>query len=454
MTFPSSPSIRHTSTRSLWGTLICGVTVASLAAGCSNVSGETNSASPTATATSSTTGDAAATPSAAEGKPRFTLEGSLDVDTETVNAIIAHVEETTGRTFQAPPVIVGQTQEEFRARLEEHDDDQLTPEAAEIQARYYQAFGGSTMSQADLTALLAEEDLDSVGAYYEPEVDKVFVPPTTGDPAMDQFILAHELTHALDDQYVDLEAQWVDETQYGPEDVIPETNTVSSWVVDGRAQYVAYEWSEKQSEAADGGEETSEDAADAETSQEEGGEEQIPDGYPVEFLFQMQLPYMEGPNFVYANGGAKETWDELETLPASSENLLTRAGEDGASVPTEQDSPGTIAQPETDGIGEVQRRWVYGSHDILAALYGSNTPQTDDDMHTAIETAAAWKAGEAVQWGDETKTCVRVNLSADDEAGMTRLRDAFTAWAATAGGRTLEQQGEVLVLTGCAPVNL
>jgi len=122
---------------------------------------------------------------------------------EMVVSVTPRVEEHRGLKFKKPvPVQVvddAAAREHFKARMKKHwPESQVRME----QTAYIQL--GLLPGGTDLTGTLFSVLEEQVGGYYDPESDTFFV---LGDMprSIAPILMVHELTHALDDQYYDID---------------------------------------------------------------------------------------------------------------------------------------------------------------------------------------------------------------------------------------------------------
>ncbi len=366
---------------------------------------------------------AAETP-ATDVDARFALRGELPLTTAEVNELIDFVEEETGRGFIRPPVIVAQSRQAF---IEGLQDDLADIEAdAETSVRMLQALGLTDQGVGAVAEAFKELLLSPEGilGYYDPAADELYVPVgPRGDDAF-RSLLVHELVHALDGQYTDLT---VLEELIEAGEISGDFEPVAALqaVAEGRASSVQNRWIEAN-----------------------GVVQEVPDlgalaDVPPALLLSLSIPYAFGELYVNLNGGAAGTWDALDDPPASSEEFMV---------------PGTprtetivdVATPAADGpiLDDV----VYGANDMFVWLLGE-TLEPDPALLLAVFGAIdGWAGGRAVLWGDETESCVRIALAGDSESDLQEIREVSETWAAVdASSRSVVRDGDLVVVTGCAP---
>ncbi|MBI1722387.1 MAG: hypothetical protein HYR48_00590 [Gemmatimonadetes bacterium] len=129
-------------------------------------------------------------------------------DTDAVQRIardvIPEVERAVGLTFRRPPVVVSRSRDQVRGYLSRKIAQEMPPPEMRGVERAYRAFG-LISGEADLRRLMLDLYSEQVAGFYDPDSATLFV-VRGADPAMVRLILAHELVHALQDQYMSLNA--------------------------------------------------------------------------------------------------------------------------------------------------------------------------------------------------------------------------------------------------------
>ncbi len=118
--------------------------------------------------------------------------------------VIPRVERAVGMPFKTVPPIVIRSREQVHSYLVQKLNDELPPDELEGMSLAYKLFGliPDTMDLRDLYLSLYTEQ---VVGYYDPDSAKMFVVSDT-DPAQVRLVLAHELVHALQGQYMELDS--------------------------------------------------------------------------------------------------------------------------------------------------------------------------------------------------------------------------------------------------------
>ena len=360
-----------------------------------------------------------------EDDAKFVVRGELPLSTEEVNALISFIEEDTGRSFLRPPVIVAQSGDAFTEGLATDLGD--FEAEAEISVRSLQALGLTDDGVAEVAQ--AFEDLllspEGVLGYYDPVPDELYVPvDTDGDDAF-RSLLVHELTHALDGQHADLTALQ-DLVEAGDETGNYEPVVALQAVAEGRATSVQNRW-------------MAENGVVQEVPDDLGAIENVPPA----MVLSLSIPYAFGEQYIEAQGGAAATWDLLDTPPASSEIFMVTFG-DASNEPI-------IDVPTPAADGPILDEAVYGAADILTWLLGESLEPDPTLLFPTIIAIDGWAGGQAVLWGDDAESCMRIAIAADSANDLNEIEEVTRLWAANGSGRTVEVDNDLVVVTGCAP---
>ena len=118
--------------------------------------------------------------------------------------IAPQIERAVGLSFRRPPVVALRSRDQVREYVSRKMAEELPPaELAGVQ-RAYRAFG-LVADTSDLRRLMLDLYGEQVAGYYDPDSSVLYV-VRGADPMMVRMILAHELVHALQDQYTPLNA--------------------------------------------------------------------------------------------------------------------------------------------------------------------------------------------------------------------------------------------------------
>ena len=133
--------------------------------------------------------------------PSASKAGSLD---RLVDSLQAPVERATGLEFKQRPRVATRSRSEVRAYLIRKLDEQLPPPKLRGLETTYKLFG-LLPDTLQLRALLLDLYTEQVAGYYDPDSATLFA-VADADPAQLRLVLAHEMIHALQGQYIPLDS--------------------------------------------------------------------------------------------------------------------------------------------------------------------------------------------------------------------------------------------------------
>lgn len=122
----------------------------------------------------------------------------------TTGELVPAVERAVGLRFKHPPGIAVRSPDQVRSYLRLKLDTDLPPEEVRGITLAYRLFG-LVPDTLDLRALLLALYTEQVVGYYDPDSSTLYVVEGT-DPAQARLVLAHELVHALQGQYMNLDS--------------------------------------------------------------------------------------------------------------------------------------------------------------------------------------------------------------------------------------------------------
>lgn len=117
---------------------------------------------------------------------------------------IPQIERASGMQFKTPPRLEQRTRDEVRTYLEQRFAEDLPPEELSAMERVYKRFG-LLPEEMDLGQFMLDLLTEQVAGYYDPREDVLYV-VEGGDEALIGVTINHELVHALQDQYFDLDS--------------------------------------------------------------------------------------------------------------------------------------------------------------------------------------------------------------------------------------------------------
>jgi hypothetical protein len=255
----------------------------------------------------------------------------------------------------------------------------------------------------DLAALLSSFLGGAVVGFYDPETDELVVRGASITPYV-RTTLVHELTHALDDQWFELDRPALD-------DADDESGLGFSSLVEGNALRVEDEFRKTLSK-------TERQQASAEEARLSAGLDlsSVPRVIPELIGF----PYQFGPGMLdalAAEGGEDRVDEAFQHPPMTSEQVL-----DPQRWLAGKAEPVTVAPPKADG--EVFDQGVLGLWGVVLLL--------EDELGTqdAFTAAQGWGGDWYVAWREGERTCVRTTLVMDDAKELRELESALDEWTA------------------------
>jgi hypothetical protein len=318
-----------------------------------------------------------------------------------VDEISAFVEAERGLAFTEPVDVELAGEGKFQRRLLD-DFDEGVDDLRDTEV-LLKAFG---LVEADVDLVEAMRTLLGAGVvgFYDPETDELVVRGTALTPYV-RTTIAHELTHALDDQRFDL-----DRPEY--DDADDEIDFGFSALVEGNARRVedAYRAGLSDEERLD--------AAAEELSL--GGGLDLGE-VPLVLVDLISAPYGLGHDFVVQliDDGGQEALDAaFDAPPRTSEQVIDPA--------TYEAGEGAIEVAVPAVAGQVVDQGVAGQFLIQVVLADAL------DEGRARAAAAGWGGDSVVAWRDGQRPCATLAAVGDDPRETAELLGAFEDWAAGA----------------------
>ena len=317
--------------------------------------------------------------------------------------IVRFDEQERGLTFKHPvqvlylsPKAFDKTVTTSSATLSAKDKAQINSQEAGLRAI------GLIDGKVDL--FKQENDLSSGGilAYYDPKDQKVRVKGTVLTPDV-RVTLAHELTHALQDQYFGLKRE---------DSLADDPQTAFRSVVEGDAVVVQNAYADTMSQK---------DQA-AYHKAEDDGADQAYSGIPDALVAQQAEPYIIGPAFVelLKDRGGNEAIDQAIKNPPASTAALMNAYKYLAQ-PSTPTTPTTLAPFK---LAAGQKRADDGDN-TFGALTWYLMLARRLDVHDAIKAVDDWSADTALGYQDKSgRVCVELEYKASSAGGATTMRAA------------------------------
>jgi len=123
---------------------------------------------------------------------------------QTVEKMVPGVERATGLKFRRHPAVLRRNRSQVRDYVARKFDEELPPgELAGAQAAY--RLFGLIPDTFDLRRVLVNLLTEQIAGYYDPDSNALFVPSDI-DPFQLRIVVSHELVHALQHEYVNLDS--------------------------------------------------------------------------------------------------------------------------------------------------------------------------------------------------------------------------------------------------------
>jgi hypothetical protein len=291
---------------------------------------------------------------------------------------------------------------------------------------------GLLASGVDLLDAINSFQKSGVLAFYSPKTKQVTVRGTDVDIST-RVTLAHELTHALQDQHFDL-------TSLDKAARRTHSTDALKAVIEGDAVRVQRLYEDQLSAAEQAAYEQA-NAAKSSAAQNEIRDKGVPESVTTFF----QAPYTLGPIMLAVVESQKQARgiDELfETPPTSDASYLT------PSTLIEGLNPKKVAVPKL-GKGEkaIDPPNVFGAFALYLMLAGRS------DAGDALAVADGWGGDAMVTFSRGDATCVRAAFTGRDQAATAAIADAVAAWAAEmpGGAASSTRKSDIVTMTACDP---
>ena len=281
---------------------------------------------------------------------------------------IVSIEKATGLAFKRPPVLEVHTKDQVRGFLLRRFDEQSPASELAAEEQVFKTLG-LIPADLDYRKFLLDLLTEQIVGYYDPRADVLYV--VDGLPSETTNIaIAHELIHALQDQYIDL-----DSIQQATGDIDRQLAVQS--VLEGQATF-------EQMSAMVGGDISLRIPGGwdqvRQMIREGQGEMPMFANAPLVIQESLLFPYLSGADFIRRfKGNRGRTANPLEDLPVSSEQVLhtTAFFGDTRDVPSAITLPAPAGEKVYEnGIGEFGTRLFLYEH--------------TRDQNVALQSAMGW----------------------------------------------------------------
>ncbi len=245
---------------------------------------------------------------------------------ELAAALLPDLAARSGLSLRAPVRLEMRSREQLVRYLESKLDEELPPEEAQATVDAY-ALLGLVSADLDLREVLLALYTEQVAGFYEPDSTALFVMDDQPQAAL-QGLLVHELVHAVQDQWADLDA-------LTDPDLGNDRATAAQAAIEGHATLVMLEYMTEQMQGTSIDLSQLPNFADQLRPALQGMRAQFPALASAPRVIQEALlfPYLEGAGFVQGLWMREDRVAPFgEYLPQSTEQILTGAADD---VPVE-----------------------------------------------------------------------------------------------------------------------
>lgn len=324
--------------------------------------------------------------------------------------IAQFVQTERGVLFEHPVQVDFLSDEDFTAEVTASEDE-LSDEDRESIEETESVLRAMGLVEGDIDLFEEQNELtgEGVAAFYDPETERITVRGTELTPEL-RGTIAHEMTHALQDQHLDIDAI---EAELDSDQVSRYRAVIEGDAVRVEDAYVEEELSESEREQYR--QQSDEAGEEAEAATE--------DVSPALVAF-FQAPYVFGPSFVSildAEDGTAGINAALRAPPTSDLQLLDpRAYFDG----TDPEQVETPVLPEGAEVIDDGEFGALSWYLVLAARI---------DPKAALAVVDDWAGDSYVTYEADGRVCVEARHRSRDAAGADRVGALLDQWAATMG---------------------
>lgn len=273
-----------------------------------------------------------------------------------------------------------------------------------------------------LQEVLASFLEQGVVGFYDPKTDELVVRGATITPYV-RVTLAHELTHALDDQHFQLDRPDLDKAD-------DERGAAFQALVEGNAVRIQDEYKATMSKA------------DRDTADEE--ERKLSEGVDLTSIPRVipeliGFPYIFGPRLLDSlvkAGGERRVDAAFEAPPVTTEQIVdSSAWLDGTATP--------IKVPPPTADGKVYDQGVLGFWGIYILL------EEQVGQKDAAAAAQGWGGDWYVAWKRGDATCVRATFVMDSTRDLQELTGSLDDWAGSQPDAKVTRSDTSVGFTAC-----
>jgi hypothetical protein len=318
------------------------------------------------------------------------------------------VEEVRGLTYDHPVAVEAVDADEMQRRVEEAFDRSYPATYYDRRSIAWRTIG-VIPPDADLREALRSFLGGQVVGFYDPDTEEL-VYEGSGDPGIEErLVLAHELTHAIDDQYFDLTR--MDDLAGRCDE---EASEAALGAIEGDAQYFAAQTLARFPTG---------DLGDMVAALLEGFGSAPDLGDVPPFVTALEVwPYTAGLAFITRrglDGGTAAVDEALRHLPTTTEQVI-HPDRYPSDLPSEVDVP-DLSGRLGPGWGDLDAMTV--GEEWLDAMFRLRL-----DGETADDVSAGWDGGVYRAWTDGTDVAVVMDTAWDSGEDASAFAAAMTSW--------------------------
>jgi hypothetical protein len=343
-----------------------------------------------------------------------------------IAAILPQLEAVRGLRFLRAVTPRPVTQPEMASIIADSVDQSLPADRALATEQAWTTIGVLPPG-TDLRAAYRELNASQVIGVYDQESGSLYFVGSDDPSPLERFTLAHELTHALDDQHFDLSR--LDAFNARCEDDQADAYTA---LAEGDAMEGALQWARDNMSVGD----ITELAAEAAAAP------QPPASTPPFLLDLLEFPYSQGQSFVEAllNRGGEGAVDDAFTDPPASTEQILHPDRYPTDPPVAVEVP-RIAPQLGEGwkdleVQDVGEEWLR----LMLAL------RLDDG--TAERAADGWDGGQYRAFADGDRVAVLMDTAWDSPSDASEFAQAMQSWVGDASAAVERDGDQVRVLFG------
>jgi len=353
---------------------------------------------------------------------------------------IPRIEKATGLKFKSPPKVEARTRQQVQEFLiKKFDEDAPSKEIAGEEKAY--KLLGLIPDSMDLRKFYLRVLSEQVAGYYDPKAKTLYVvesPKTAEEKLAANVTITHELVHALQDQYVNLDS-------IQKSDSNSDRLAAAQALIEGEAQF---EQISIMLGGADQLESRLPGSWDRIREEIRNRQDQMPVFNEAPMVIQETLlfPYLSGAEFVNRVKDRKGNVNLFSDVPRSTEQVMHPA----KFLSTPADEPTAVTLPAPRGATKVYENDM-GEFGTRLALY-----RFLKDAATSARAAEGWdgdrfmvvegKGGTGLVWALVWDSAIEAAEFSDALSRVVRLRTASPERQLPGGGATFSSKGRTITI--------